>query len=83
MAAALLASKCALGDVRACSNRVEVLINKDFYMLDELAVEKFAISPQRRIELMMSRYQTRPIFGIVENKLLAHSLLHSLGVPAF
>ena len=28
-----------------------------------------------------SRYQTRPIFGIVENKLLAHSLLHSLGVP--
>ena len=80
-AAALLASKCTRGDVRACNNRVEVPINADFNLLAELTREGFAISPARRIELMMSRYQTRPIFGIVENKLLAHSLLHSLGVP--
>lgn len=51
-------------------------INADFNLLAELTHEQFAIS--RRIELMMSRYQTRPIFGIVENKLLAHSLLHSV-----
>ncbi len=53
-------------------------INADFNLLAELTHEQFAISPARRIELMMSRYQTRPIFGIVENKLLAHSLLHSV-----
>ena len=56
-AAALLASKCARGDVRACSNRVEVPINADFNLLAELTREGFAISPARRIELMMSRYQ--------------------------
>jgi len=80
-AAAILASKCARGDMRACSNRVEVPINSDFDLLAELSREEFAVSPARRIELMMSRYQTRPIFGIIENKLLAHSLLHALGVP--
>jgi hypothetical protein len=56
-AAALLASKCARGDVRACNNRVEVPINADFNLLAELTREGFAISPARRIELMMSRYQ--------------------------
>ena len=58
-AAALLASKCARGDVRACSNRVEVPINADFNLLAELTREEFAVSPARRIELMMSRYQAR------------------------
>ena len=56
-AAALLASKCARGDVRACSNRVEVPINADFNLLAELTREEFAVSPARRIELMMARYQ--------------------------
>ena len=56
----------------------QVPINSDFDLLAELTREEFAVSPARRIELMMSRYQTRPIFGIIENKLLAHSLLHAV-----
>ena len=45
--------------MRACSNRVEVPINADFNLLAELTREEFAVSPARRIELMMSRYQAR------------------------
>ena len=37
----------------------------------------------RVLEPSRGQVDRQTIFGIVENKLLAHSLLHSLGVPAF
>lgn len=76
--AALAASKCARGEQAACT---EYVVNQDFDLHTQLEAEDYAVTPARRVELQMARYQTRPIFGIVENKLLAHSLLHSLGVP--
>ena len=39
------------------------------------------ITPSTRVELQMARYRTRPIFGVVENKLIMRSLLLALGVP--
>ena len=76
-AAALLASKCARGDVRACSNRVEVPINADFNLLAELTREEFAVSPARRIELMMSRYQARARCRVQVRDCLRSTMRHA------
>ena len=68
-------------DAGASVEGAEMAINSDFDLHDELASRGWRVSAEERIDLMMEKYRTRPIFGVIENKLLAHSLLHSLGVP--
>jgi len=60
---------------------VVLRVNEDFELYEDLRARQFNITPELRIELQMARLRKLPIFGILENKLLAHSLLHSLGVP--
>ena len=60
---------------------VELRLSEDFDLSLELQREGFAVTPERRIELQMERLRSRPVFGILENKLLAHSLLRHLGAP--
>jgi len=60
---------------------VELRLSEDFDLSLELQREGFAVTPERRIELQMERLRSRPVFGILENKLLTHSLLRHLGAP--
>ena len=60
---------------------IELRVNEDFNLYDELRSRHFDVSAATRIKLQMSRLRALPIFGVIENKLLGHSLLHSLGMP--
>ena len=55
-------------------------LNPDFDLSAELAARSYRISPVERISLMLSRYRTGRTQAIIENKLLAHQLLRSMGV---
>jgi len=59
----------------------QLLVNPDFDLSAELAARSHRISPVERISLMLRRYREGRTQAIIENKLLAHSLLRSLGVP--
>ena len=59
----------------------QLLVNPDFDLSAELAARSHRISPVERISLMLRRYRSGRTQAIIENKLLAHSLLRSLGVP--
>lgn len=56
-------------------------LNPDFDLSAELAARSYRISPVERISLMLSRYRTGRTQAIIENKLLAHQLLRSMGAP--
>lgn len=56
-------------------------LSDSFSLLPEIRDAAYALTPRARIELQMRRWRREPIFGVVENKLLAHTLLASLQAP--
>ena len=52
-----------------------------FSLLPEVREAGYRLTPRARIELMMRRWRREPLFGVIENKLLSHTLLASLHVP--
>ena len=55
-------------------------INSDFCLLSELKSLRFHLSYTQRVALMSRRFRMKRTFGVMENKLLAHSLLRELNV---
>lgn len=58
-------------------------INSDFSLLPDIEEIDFLkdFNFDTRILWMMRRYRNNPTFGLLENKLLSHSLLKELGIP--
>ena len=61
--------------------RPPLLVNPEFDVSAELAVRHYRISSVDRISLMLRRYRQGRTPAIMENKLLAHTLLRSMGAP--
>jgi hypothetical protein len=65
-----------LGDVH------HPLLSTDFSLAPELTqISEAAFDGTARLRMMMSRWRRGAAFGLLENKLLAHSLLDTLGIP--
>ena len=61
--------------------RPPLLVNPEFDLSAELAARHYRVSSVDRISLMLRRYREGRTPAIMENKLLAHSLLRSIGAP--
>ena len=61
--------------------RPPLLVNPEFDLSAELAARHYQVSSVDRIRLMLSRYRQGRTPAIMENKLLAHQLLRSMGAP--
>ena len=63
------------------NQRPPLLVNPEFDLSAELAARHYRVSSVDRISLMLRRYREGRTPAIMENKLLAHSLLRSIGAP--
>ena len=61
--------------------RPPLLVNPEFDLSAELAARRYRVSSVDRISLMLRRYREGRTPAIMENKLLAHTLLRSMGAP--
>ena len=55
--------------------------NSDFCLLPMLGLLHFHLDHPQHVELMLRRWRKGKTFGVMENKLLAHSLLRKLELP--
>ena len=56
-------------------------LNQDFSMLPELKDAGFALDGSQRVQWQLRRWRRGPTFGVLENKLLGHTLLDALALP--